>query len=81
MTSEQLSELALPTDRIKNIAAEAPPEEKEWLSTLVGMIAWIARSCGPTLSYNVSKLQGHNRKPLVGNIKICKQVIRYAFDS
>jgi hypothetical protein len=76
-TSEKLSELKLPKGFLKNLAAEASSEEKEWLSTSVGIIAWIARSCRPTLSYNVSKLQGRSRKPLVGDIKICNQVIRY----
>ena len=59
-----------------NLAAEATPEEKGWPSTSVGILAWIARSCGPTLSYNVSKLQGCSRKPLVGDIKVCNTVIR-----
>ena len=76
-TSEKLSELKLPVGRLKNLAAEASSEEKEWLSTSVGIIAWIARSCRPTLRYNVSKLQGRSRKPLVGDIKICNQVLRY----
>ena len=71
----------MPTRRLKNVAAEASSEEKEWLSTLVGIIKWIARSCGPTLSYNVSKLQGRSRKLLVGDIKICNQVIRYTLET
>ena len=62
--------------RLENLAAEAS-EEKEWLSTSVGILAWIARSCRPTLSYNVLKPQGHTRKPSVGDTEICNQVIRY----
>ena len=57
-TSEKLAELKLPTGRLKNLAAGASQEEKEWLSTPVGILSWIARSCRPTPSYNVSRLQG-----------------------
>ena len=76
-TSEKLSELKLPTGRLKNLAAESSSEEREWLCTSVGILAWTVRSCRPTLSYNVSKLQGRSRKPLVGDIEIRNQVIRY----
>ena len=31
----------------------------------------------PTLSLNVSNLQGRGRKPLAGHIKVCNTVIRY----
>ena len=56
---------------------EATPEEKEWLSTSVGIFARIARSCRPTLTYKVSKLQGRSRKPLVGDIQVCNTVFRF----
>ena len=38
-TSERLTKFKLPTGRFKNLAAEASPEEKEWLSTSVGILA------------------------------------------
>ena len=76
-TSEKFAEIELPPGRLENLAVETTPEEKEWLSTSVGILVWIARLCRPTFSFNVSKLQGHSRKPLVGDIKTCNTVIRY----
>ena len=45
--------------------------------TAVGILAWIARCCRPTISYRVSALQSKSKKPLVGDLKTCNTLIRY----
>ena len=65
-TTEKLTPIDMPPGRFKNLALEANEDEKEQLVTAVGILAWIARCCRPTLSYRVSALQSKSKKPLVG---------------
>ena len=77
VTAEKLTTIDMLPGRLKNFALEANEDEMEQLVTAVGILAWIARCCQPTISYRVSALQSKWKKPLVGDLKTCNTLIRY----
>ena len=80
-TTMKMKEIDIDPERLKNLALEANKDEKEAMTTQVGILAWIARSCRPSIAYRVSALQGRNKKAVVGDLRTCNQVIKYTLET
>ena len=53
-TTEKLTPIDMPPERLKNLVLEANEDEKDQLVTAVGILAWIARCCRPTQLQSIS---------------------------
>ena len=76
-TSKKLETIPLSKERKQEVDSPATREEQSQLMSVVGSLMWISRSCRPGISYRVSKLQTAVRKPVVSDIILANQVVRF----